>query len=204
MKFVDQSTNELSSVTVGQHFIDTERLLLTDRLRYDSPTIGSGMQVSGTIAADSRWDTAIRYYPLYDDWAIRVAATYQHKPFRDIQNRFDLGFSARHNETGLNLTIGLTRGKATDGREATGYVTKAGWLTHLNSLGYTAFSVDYSSGNSIFEEGDQTSSYGVFAQQKWDTVGVDLYGGIRRYDVTRTDIALKPLKVFVLGVIYSF
>ena len=91
MKFVDQSTNELSSVTVGQHFIDTERLLLTDRLRYDSPTIGNGMQVSGTIAADSRWDTAIRYYPLYDDWAIRVAATYQHKPFRDIQKRFDLG-----------------------------------------------------------------------------------------------------------------
>jgi len=38
MRFVDRSTNDLSSIQVLQHFVDTERLGLVDRFRYDSPT----------------------------------------------------------------------------------------------------------------------------------------------------------------------
>ncbi len=55
MKFVDRSTNDLSSIQVLQHFVDTERLGLVDRFRYDSPTFGGGLQLSGTLAADERW-----------------------------------------------------------------------------------------------------------------------------------------------------
>jgi len=55
MKFVDSSNGQLSTIQVFHHFADTERLLLVDRFRYDSPRFGKAVQMSGTIAADSRW-----------------------------------------------------------------------------------------------------------------------------------------------------
>ena len=204
MQFVDRATNELSGIAVSQHFADTERLLLVDRLRYDSPRFGGGFQLSGTLAADARWDTAFRYYPSNDDWTIRAAATYQHKPFQDIDARYDIGFAARHNETGLNLNVGLVDGKAADGRDPSAYVIKAGWLTNLNSLGYTAFSIDLSSGNGARLADDEAESIGLFVQQKLDSVGLDLYGGFRRYEVERPDADLRPMNVFALGAIFTF
>jgi hypothetical protein len=204
MKFVDRSTNELSSIQVHNHFVDTERLLLVDRFRYDSPAFGGGFKLSGSLAADARWDAALRFYPSNDDWSIRAAATYQHKPFRDIEDRVDVGLSTRHNHTGLSLTAAITRGRATDGREAAGYVIKGGWLTNLNGLGYTAFSLDYVTGRDVILDGDKTNSFGLFALQKWDSIGLDLYAGYRRYEVRRPDIDLRPLNVLALGVIYTF
>jgi hypothetical protein len=41
-------------------------------------------------------------------------------------------------------------------------------------------------------------------QQKLDSVGLDLYGGFRRYEVERPDIDLRPMNVFVLGTIFTF
>ena len=55
LKFVDRSTGELGSIRVREHFVDVERLLLVDRLRYDSPRFG-GAQISGSLAGDNRWD----------------------------------------------------------------------------------------------------------------------------------------------------
>ena len=204
MKFVDWTTNELSTITVSQHFADTERLLLVDRLRYDSPHFGGGFQLSGTVAADTRWDAAVRYYPSNDDWTIRAAATYQHKPFQDIDDRYDIGISARHNDTGLNMTVGLIGGEARDGRNLSGYNIKAGWLTNLNSLGYTAFSADFASGSDARLADDEAESIGIFVQQRLDSVGLDLYGGIRRYEVERPDIDLRPMNVLALGAMFIF
>ena len=204
MQFVDRSTNDLSSIPVNQHFVDTERLLRVDRLRYDSRTFGGGFQLSGTVAADSRWDTAIRFYPSNDEWTFRAAATYEQKPFRDFEYRSQLGFSVRHNKTGLNLTAAASRGETTDGREGSGYVIKGGWLTNLNSLGHTAFSIDYLSVSDAILQGDQADSIGFFVQQKWNSMGLDLYAGFRKYEVERPDIDLRPLDVLALGAMYSF
>jgi len=204
MKFVDRSTNELSSIQVFHHFVDTERLGLVDRVRYDSPTFAGRLQLSGTVAADARWDAAARYYTSGDDWTFRAATTYEHKPYRDIEDRITLGISARHNATGLSLTAAVARGNATDGREGTGYVVKGGWLTNLNSLGHTAFSLDYTTGNDAFLDGDEADSFGFFTLQKWDEIGLDLYAGFRKYEVKRPDIDLKPLDVLAFGVLYSF
>jgi hypothetical protein len=204
MKFVDRSTDSLSSIRVSDHFVDTERLLLVDRFRYDSPTLFGGFRLSGTVAADARWDLALRYYPSHDDWSIRAAATYEHKPFRDVDDRVNLGVSARHNGTGLSLTVAAGRTEAMDGRTGTGYVLKGGWLGTVTSFGSTAFSVDYGSASDVIQEEDQAATFGVFAQQKWDAIGLDIYTGFRRYDVTRPDIELKPLNVLAVGVMFSF
>ena len=38
MLFADRANNQLTDIHVHNHFVDTERLLLVDRFRYDSPT----------------------------------------------------------------------------------------------------------------------------------------------------------------------
>jgi len=204
MLFVDNSNNDLSSIRVSDHFIDTERLLLTDRFRFDSKKFWSGMQLSGSIAADSRWDAALRFYPEINKYKIRMVVTYQHKPFRDIDHRVDLAFSIRHIYTGFSLTSGITYGITNTDRTAMGYVIKGGWLKKIISLGTTAFSIDYSLGNDILFQQDKAQSLGFFVLQKWNSIGVDFYAGFRNYNVKRQDIDLKPLDIFSLGVMYTF
>ena len=84
------------------------------------------------------------------------------------------------------------------------FIVKAGWLTNLNSLGYTAFSVDFSSGSDTRLAGDEAESIGLLVQQKLDSVGLDIYGGFRRFKVERPDINLRPLNVLALGAIFTF
>jgi hypothetical protein len=53
-------------------------------------------------------------------------------------------------------------------------------------------------------QGDQADSIGFFVQQKWNSMGLDLYAGFRKYEVERPDIDLRPLDVLALGAMYSF
>jgi hypothetical protein len=204
MKFVETDSGQLSDIKVFEHFVDTERLLLVDRFRYDSPRFGNGAQVSGTIAEDSRWDVALRYYPALAAWTLRAAAAYLHKPYLELDDRIELGVSVRHNDTGLSLTTVVAYGNRKDGETATGYVGKIGWLTKLSSLGHTAFSLDYARNNDARLLGDSGKSVGLFVYQKWDKVRLDFYAGYRYYDVKRPDIKLNLMDIFVLGGIFSF
>ena len=107
-------------------------------------------------------------------------------------------------KTGLSVTLVGAYGDRADGESSLGYVGKLGWLSNLNSLGSTAFSLDYTKGSDVRLLGDSSQSVGLFAYQKWDEVGLDFYAGYRVYEVTRPDIALHPLKTFTLGIIFSF
>ena len=204
MKLVETNTGQLTDIQVFQHFVDTERLLLVDRFRYDSPHIGNGTQISGTLAEDSRWDLALRYYPTLENWTLRASAVYLHKPYLELDQRIEAGVSARHKNTGLSLTVAAGYGNRLDGETASGYVGKIGWLTNLNSLGRTAFSVDYARNENARVIGDRGQSVGLFVYQNWDRVGLDFYAGYRQYDVKRPDISLNPLDIFVVGGIFTF
>ena len=201
LKFVDASDNSLSDIQVLDHFVDVERLLLVDRVRYDSPQFGPNLQLSSSLAADSRWDVALRAKPkASDSWTFVGGASYQHEPFLDIKSRQDAVVSMRHNASGLNLTVGAVREELDSGRDANTYIVKAGWLTDLVSLGKTAFSIDFYKVEDLRLSGDQADSIGLFAVQKWPTYGIDFYGGYRFYDVDRSDVDLKKLNLFALGV----
>ena len=97
----------------------------------------------------------------------------------------------------------MVRAKRTDDEIASGYVSKIGWLTNMNSLGITAFSLDYSMNENTRLFGDNGKLVGLFAYQKWDKIGLDFYAGYRLYDVRRPDIDLYALNIFVLGVIFG-
>ena len=204
MKFTDANTSQLTDIQVNQYFIDVERLLLTDRFRYDSPAIGNGLRLSGSLAPDGRWDAAARFFPKFEGWTVRSALTFQQKPAPNISDRVDVYLSARHNDSGLSLTGGWANTKLTGGGDTDSWVLKAGWLTELNNLGSTGFSIDYFSGIDQRLAGDESHSIGLFVMQKWAEVGLDFYGGYRIFDVSRPDVALKDLNIIALGAIFNF
>lgn len=205
MKFVDASDGSLSDVQVLTHFVDVERLLLVDRLRYDSPRFGPGAQLSGSVGSDGRWDTAFRLKPgSIGSWTVVAGGSYQNEPFAGIDQRLDGVVSLRNEPTGLNLTVAGTRERLDSGRDANTYLVKAGWLADLVGIGRTAFSVDYYSTRDVRLAGDEGRSVGIFVVQKWPDYGLDIYAGVRRYEVDRPDIDLRDLDVLALGVALNF
>lgn len=205
MKFVDTSTGELTDIRVHHYFADTERLLLVDRVRYDSPEIYNGITVSGTVAADNRWDTALRFYPETENFIVRTALTYQSNPFAGVENRIDGIVSAKHKETGLSLTTGYSLAKRElSNSYANSYVIKAGIQKNVFSIGSSAVSFDYSAGQDIRAINDDASSIGLVATQHWQTFNADLYVGLRRYSVNPTDRVLEDLNVAGVGFMFSF
>lgn len=205
MKFVNASDNSLSDIQVLTYFVDTERLLLVDRFRYDSPKFGPGLQVSGSLANDDRWDLALRVKPQpFGDWKIVAAGAYLDKPVENTDLRWDGAVSVLHNPTGLNLTVGGSLDKLSAGRDVKTWLVKAGWLAEIFKLGKTAFSIDYYKTSDFRLDADEADSMGIFAVQKWPDYGLDSYLGHRIYDVSRPDIDLKKLNVSVMGVAFNF
>ena len=203
MLFVDGSTNQYSKVLVAAYFVDVERLLIVDRLRWDSPRF-AGLQLSGSIAADNRWDTALRARYTPGGFTVVAGGSFQDKPFAGVDTRYDGVVSVRHEATGLNLTVGGTNEEMTRGATATSWIVKLGWLADLVPLGKTAFSADYYKVSDIRVDADSGTSYGAFAVQKWPTYGLSFYIGVRRYEVTETVLDLEPLLVVPFGVVFNF
>ena len=203
LKFVDTATDSLSDIQVRTHFVDLERLLIQDRVRYDSPRFG-GLQASGTVAADGRWDGALRSRHTPGDFTIAGGTSYANKPFEGVDWRWDVGLSARHEPTGINATVGYLLERMERGTDATSWIVKLGWLADLVTIGQTAFAADYSRITDLRIDGDRATSVGFVAMQKWPTYGLSFYVGIRRYDVERPDVDLEPMLVFPLGVVFAF
>ena len=144
------------------------------------------------------------HYPEFDEWLVRGAVTYLAKPFEGIDSRIDTAVSVRHRDTGLSLTGGVSRSELVGGDSSNGWIIKGGWITSLNSLGTTAFSLDYGTNADLRLPGDRAKSIGLFALQKWTELGLDLYAGYRLYDVDRPDVSLGRMDVYALGAIYNF
>lgn len=205
MKFVDSTTGELTDIRVHHYFADTERLMLVDRVRYDSPSFYGGLTLSGTISADNRWDTALRYYPELDNWLVKSAITYQSKPFAGVENRLDVIISAQHKQTGVSFTAGHSLAKKELlSAYANGFVVKTGVQKSLFTIGASALSIDYSVGEDIRSNNDDVSSIGVVATQNWDALNTYLYVGLRRYSVNPADMTLEDLNVAAVGIMLSF
>ncbi|MGI9531132.1 porin [Lutimonas sp.] len=204
MKFVDADSNELSDRQVFNYFLDTERLMLADRIRFDSKSFAGGFMVSASAAADSRWDASVRFFPEVGKWAFRAVLTYEQKPFRDLDSRTLAGFGIRHEETGINLTTIASYGFTPDDRDPYGFVIKGGIQQNFTDLGKTSFSIDYAKNHDATIEGERATSYSFFVNQSINPINLVIYLGYRKYDVTDSDLNLLPINTTTLGVFFNF
>lgn len=204
MKFTDKNTNELSSIKVSDYFMNSEQLLFSDRVRFDTKSLFGGLILSGTAAADGRWDSAARYYPSISGWNIRTAITYQSQPYGDVDHQVYFAFSTRQISTGLTLTTALTAGKTSDDRYPRGYLIKTGWKNQISKHGNTAFTIDFSNGIDPLKSGEKTQSVGVFVNQEISKGNLNFYTGYRSYQVSNSGESINPLGTYTFGAIYSF
>ena len=203
LRFVDSTTNELTDNRVRTQHADLERLLIRDRLRYDSPR-WVGLQGSASVAADNRWDVALRWGHNIGDFKLVSATTHQNQPFLDLEWRWEWGGSTRHEPTGLNATVVGFSQRPADDREAYGFIVKFGWLADIVPIGKTALSADVARNFNISIDDDKGKSFGIFALQNWNQLGIRVYVGVRHYAVDRPDINLEAITVVPFGALVQF
>lgn len=209
--FFRDEDGELTEVTVGDAFFnfDGDR---QDRVRYDTPMFGPGVQLSASAGSDQRYDVAMNLGGDFGAWPgveigpfTTLAAVGLSDPSEDgVDYRLRGSGSVLHNPTGLNLTVSGGMDQADDGDPYNFYV-KAGWYATLNTLGNTGFGIDFTRGNDVAAPGDTGYSVGGAVVQTIEGYGTELYSQVRWYTLDRDDApSVEDIVVGTLGTRVKF
>jgi len=164
-----------------------------DRVSYDSPIIGPGLQLAASAGSNQRYDAVLKWGYDYGDWSgvdIGDFTTLGAIGIRDpgvkrVNWRLAGSLSTLHNPTGLSLTVsgGLdNKNRADNGHNLYG---KIGWDTSFFDIGDTGFGVDFTYGKNINDDGDVSTSVGLGAVQLIDDWATELFAQFRIYDLNR-------------------
>jgi hypothetical protein len=191
--FFRDEDGELTDLTVGDAFFnfDGDR---QDRVRYDTPMFGPGMQLAASAGSDQRYDVALNLGGDFGAWPgveigpfTTLAAIGVSDPSEDgVDYRLRGSGSVLHNATGLNLTVSGGMDQADDGDPYNLYV-KGGWYGTLNTLGNTGLGVDFTRGNDVSADGDTGYSVGGAVVQTIEGFGTEVYSQVRWYTLDRDD-----------------
>jgi hypothetical protein len=184
---------DLTGLSVADAFFDFDGDR-QDRVRYDTPMFGPGLQFSVSAGADQRYDASLNWGGDFDQWSgvevgpfTTLAAIGISDPSEDgVDYRLMGSGSVLHNATGLNLTVSGGMDQADDGDPYNLYV-KGGWYGTLNTLGNTGFGLDFTRGNDVSTEGDTGYSVGGAIVQTIEGYGTELYSQLRWYTLDRDD-----------------
>jgi hypothetical protein len=184
---------DLTGLSVADAFFDFDGER-QDRVRYDTPMFGPGLQFSASAGADQRYDAALNWGGDFDQWSgvevgpfTTLAAIGISDPSEDgVDYRLMGSGSVLHNATGLNLTVSGGMDQADDGDPYNLY-GKLGWYGTLNTLGNTGFGIDFTRGNDVSAPGDTGHSVGGAVVQTIEGYGTELYSQLRWYTLDRDD-----------------
>ena len=190
IQFTD-GTN-LTGVAVGDAFFnfDGER---QDRVRYDSPLIGPGLQVSASAGADEQYDLALTWGGDYGDWTgVNVgpfttlgALSVREPNEANVDWRLAGSGSVLHSPTGISVTVAGGMDEAKSGDNPFNLYGKLGWDTSIFPIGPTGFGIDYTYGENISADGDEGTSFGIAAIQLIDDFSTELYAQFRFFELDR-------------------
>ena len=205
ISFKNAATNA-KLVTIAGAFNQFDGLSRRDRIRYDTPDIG-GFTLSSSFVQGDAWDVALRYSAAYESIGTRVAAAIA---YADGAQRFDFNqvngsISAIH-DSGLNLTF-ASGTQDIDGRATNDPVMvygKLGYQFAPFTIGTTALAVDYGANDDLAADGDEFSTWGVFAVQNIDKIATELYFGYRNHDLDRPGVAIDDIDTAVFGARVKF
>ncbi|MEE9320710.1 MAG: hypothetical protein V3U76_09720 [Granulosicoccus sp.] len=178
LKFRD-SDGILTDIDIGSVFSNLDGLSRDDRLRYDTPDV-NGLKGSVSLIADERWDVSASYSLDLGIIKARTALAYADVG-EDLDNRINGSFSLLH-DSGFSLTFAAGRDDRDD-RDPQFAYTKFGYQASWTSLGKTALSVDFYNGEDISIKNDESTSVGFQLVQNLNSLGAELYAGIRNYEL---------------------
>lgn len=171
--------------TINSLFSNLDGLHREDRVRYDSPTFGGGFVASASVTEGGATDAVLRYNAKIGTATVAGAVAYANSDSRDAAG-FD--FNDQYNgsvsvrlENGFNVTLAAGSRDQKNNVDTTFYYGKLGYITKLNSLGTTAFSVDYFTQDDMNVKGAEGDAYGAWVVQVIDAMATDLYAGVRNH-----------------------
>ncbi len=190
LQFVDDGA--LTGVTVGDAFFNFDGNR-QDRVRYDSPVFGPGVQLAVSAGSDQRYDAALTWGGDYGDWSgvdigdySTLGAISIREPNADnVRWRLAGSYSVLHNPTGLSLTVSGGMDSKNRGDDPYNLYGKLGWDTSFFQFGPTGFGVDYTYSQDVSADGDEGMSVGLAAIQLIEDYGTELYAQVRIYDLDR-------------------
>lgn len=199
---------DLSDVQVGDAFTNFDGMGRKFRVRYDTPTYhGFGLRSSvgvDWLADDPQpfYDVAATYSGDFDEFAIAGAISVSRNEASDITILAG-SVSGLHEPTGLSLTLAAGQEDSDDPTAYYGYV-KLGYQREFFSVGKTAFSVDYYSGDDIATASSESSSFGLAAVQKFDAYNLDLWLLWRNHSYDDALADYEDGQAFFGGAIFRF
>ena len=207
------SSGALTGVTVGDAFFNFDGNR-QDRVRYDTPNIGPGLQLSASAGSSQRYDAALTWGGDYGDWSgvdigpftTLGAVSIREPNASGVDWRFAGSFSTLHNPTGLSLTVsgGLDSREASAESDPYNIYGKIGWDTSFFKFGQTGFGVDYTYNEHNSAQGDEGQSFGLAAIQLIENFGTELYAQFRLYDLDRAGGGVDDIVVGTVGARVKF
>jgi predicted porin len=187
MLFRQSSDDSLTDIRVYNAFSDFNGLSRKNRLRYDTPKF-HGAHLAVSLVSDERYDAGL--YWGGQGYGFKAAASAGIADLNEDETDYQYSGSLAflHEETGLNLAFSTGGNKRDDQDDATNIFVKAGWLANFFSVGKTAFSIDYTTGEGLPVEDDETESYAATVVQRFDKFGTELFAIYRLYELDR-DVA---------------
>jgi hypothetical protein len=79
------------------------------------------------------------------------------------------------------------------------YYGKLGYTFDAVSFGSTSVGVDYEAVDDLNQSGDEAQTYGVFAVQRYDKIGAELYLGARNHELDRSGSNFDDVMAVIIG-----
>ncbi len=194
--------------TVGAVFSDFDGGRL-GRIRYDSPTFGSGFSVGASVGEnilvsgndDINYDLALRYSRenggmKYD---ARLGGLWVDGRNGNADNTAVVGsFSALHLSTGINAKIGAGW-RDNSGLDSNYVYTKLGIRRDWWQLGETRLSADFFWGNDSVLAGDDGFTWGLQATQVIENANAELYLAYRQHSYSQPGVSFEDVGAWAFG-----
>jgi predicted porin len=184
MLFRQSSDDSLTDIRVYNAFSDFNGLARKSRLRYDTPKL-HGANLAVSAISDDRYDAGLFWGGQGYGLKMSAAAGIADLNEDDTDYQYSGSFAILHEDTGLNLALSTGGKKRDDQDDAKNFFVKAGWLANFFSFGKTAFAIDYTTGEGLPLEDDETESYAATVVQNFDKFGTELYAIYRMYQLDR-------------------
>lgn len=209
IRFANATTGAITGFRVGQVFNNMDGFGRAERVRVDVKT-GPVTLASSFINNSDRWDVAAFFNRNFGD-VVKVAASvsYANNDLPTVTG-FDQtsgSLSLLHMPTGISLTgaAGVRNSDIAGRNDRHFYYGKIAINRSVfSNLGKTAIGIDYFETEDALVNGDDGSSYGIFAVQRIDQYNTELYALFRDYDYNRIGTPTHNVQVFMTGARVKF
>jgi predicted porin len=175
---------------INQVFSNFDGLSRDDRIRYDTPNFG-GFSLAASYADSRKSDVALRFAGDIGG-GLKLAGAIAYAINGVVDSQINGSASLLH-DSGFNVTGAagvrdIQSGAVNPNRDPFFWYAKLGYIWG-GGIGNTAFAIDYTVAEEIEDDlaatGDELTSYGIFAVQKIDKIGTELYFGVRNHELDR-------------------